>query len=75
MAYGPNLSAGWDYRAWSNGSAPHWSGEEPREHYARGEHIAQPRAFLGVWESAQQAREACATHAAGDPPEALASAR
>lgn len=58
-AWGPDRSAGWSYRDWSNGAARHWSGEEPRAHYARGELIPQPAVFYGFFASAAAARAAC----------------
>ena len=59
LAYGPDQAAGWSYRAWSAGSAPHWSGQEPRIRYERGQAILQPRALLGVFDSAAEAKSAC----------------
>lgn len=58
LAYGPDRSAGWSYRAWSSGSAPHWSGTEPKVRYALGEPIPQPPAFLGRFASADEAKAA-----------------
>ena len=58
LAYGPSRAAGWNYRAWSNGSAQHWSGQEPRAHYALGEPIPQPRALIGIYDDADQAKAA-----------------
>lgn len=59
LAYGPDRAAGWSYRAWSVGSAPHWSGTEPKVRYAIGEPIPQPRAYLGRFLSADEAKGAC----------------
>jgi hypothetical protein len=58
LAYGPDRAAGWSYRAWSAGSAPHWSGTEPKVCYALGEPIAQPSALLGRFLSAEEAKAA-----------------
>ena len=70
FALGPDRSAGWDYRAWRNGTGRHWSGQEPKVHYARGEQILQPREFLGRADTAEAARALCAAHAAQQPGEA-----
>lgn len=70
LALGPDRSAGWSYRAWSSGAGPHWSGQEPREHYARGEHIPQPRESLGICDSPEAARDLCANHASGTKEDA-----
>lgn len=56
-------SDGWSYRAWANGSAPHWSGEEPKIHYAKGDRIPQPRDILGVSDTPDEARALCAADA------------
>ena len=58
LAYGPDRAAGWSYRAWSSGSAKHWSGTEPPIRYAQGERIEQPRPFLGRFDSAEAAKQA-----------------
>lgn len=63
-ALGPDRMAGWDYRAWSNGRIPHWSGREPPEHYARGMHILERREFIGESPDAETARRMCEDHAA-----------
>lgn len=62
LAYGPDRAAGWDYRAWRSGQIPHWSGEEPKARYRRGEAIPQPRAFLGAFDTAAAARACCEAH-------------
>lgn len=59
MAWGPDRAAGWDYRAWRDGKVPHWSGQDPRPHYERGESIPQPSLLFGVFTSAAAARAAC----------------
>lgn len=58
-AWGPDRAAGWDYAAWRSGEGEHWSGEEPQEYYQAGERIPQRRTLIGVFDSAEQAREAC----------------
>lgn len=50
LAYGADRSAGWDYRRWASGEIPHWSGEEPKAHYARGETIPPDREYVGRFE-------------------------
>jgi len=64
-AFGPDRRAGWSYRAWANGEAPHWSGSDPPVRYAIGEHVPQPRVFLGEAASAADARALCERDAAG----------
>jgi hypothetical protein len=59
MAWGPDRSAGWSYRDWRDGKCPHWSGQDPKTHYPRGESIPQPSLLLGVFTSASEARAAC----------------
>mgnify|MGYP000157892908 CR=1 FL=1 len=53
---GPLPFEGWDYRAWRDGRAPHWSGQDPKVHYSRGESIPQPSLLLGVFGTGAEAR-------------------
>ncbi|MEA3641855.1 MAG: hypothetical protein VBE63_18240 [Lamprobacter sp.] len=71
LAYGPDRAAGWSYRAWSNGSAKHWSGQQPPIRYALGERIPQARELLGAFETAAEAKVACeaATHSPDHLPD------
>ncbi|MFP4063369.1 MAG: hypothetical protein ACLFS2_11325 [Halochromatium sp.] len=72
LAYGPDRAVGWSYRAWNNGSIPHWSGQEPAIRYALGDAIPQRRALLGSFETAAEARACC--EAAAHSPDHLADA-
>jgi len=59
MALGPDRAAGWDYREWRDGAIPHWSGEEPKLHYATGELLPRRREWLGTYDTAEEARARC----------------
>ena len=68
LAYGPDRAAGWSYRAWSSGSAKHWSGTEPPIRYAQGEPIPQRYPLLGVYTSAKQAKGCCMAYTGTPTP-------
>jgi len=59
VAWGPDRTAGWNYRDWRDGRIPHYSGADPKPRYVLGERLPTPRVLLGVYPNFRDAAARC----------------